>query len=440
MPQPAKAKVQSARLKVRNSQQAALWPRKAGSIVPRLLDWFRRHARDLPWRRTLDPYAIWISEIMLQQTQVKTVAPYWERWMRELPSLALLAECAPEKVLKLWEGLGYYARARNLQKAAQAMIKEHGGQFPESYEAILALPGIGRYTAGAVCSIAFDQARPILDGNVIRVLTRVFGIAADPKAKTTNVRLWELAALLVERAKVHRPWLMGNSRSAATNNFSGISYGFARKRSCSPFSTESLRFSGPCSALNQSLMELGALVCTPTQPQCHKCPVRSSCVAFRQERINELPNLGARLKPTARRFFAYVVEHKGCWLVQQRPAGVINSHLWEFPNVEVGAHGVQPVEVFQEIFQMPPPSIIPLGVIRHSITRYRISLEAFAVTSNRRLSSRTEPSRWLNRSALDGLAFTSAHRKLLQRLQGVTIPLKREAHGPGRVFSPNPTA
>ena len=174
-----------------------------------MLDWFAANARDLPWRRTRDPYAIWVSEIMLQQTQVKTVIPFWKRWMRELPTIEAAAKAPSDKIHKLWEGLGYYTRVRNLQKAAQQIVKsgkrkaESGNsvcKFPENFEDVLALPGIGRYTAGAICSIAFNQPTPILDGNVIRVLTRIFGIAENPKEKQTNARLWKLAEELVIRA------------------------------------------------------------------------------------------------------------------------------------------------------------------------------------------------------------------------------------------------
>jgi A/G-specific adenine glycosylase len=166
-------------------------------MVKKLLDWFSNDARDLPWRRTHDPYAIWTSEIMLQQTQVKTVIPFWERWLRELPTIDAAAKAPSAQIHKLWEGLGYYTRVRNLQKAAQVIVEKHGGIFPETFEDVLALPGIGRYTAGAICSIAFNQPTPLLDGNVIRVLTRIFAIAENPKEKATNARLWQLAEDLV---------------------------------------------------------------------------------------------------------------------------------------------------------------------------------------------------------------------------------------------------
>jgi A/G-specific adenine glycosylase len=173
---------------------------KTHRLVPLLLDWFTANARDLPWRRTRDAYAIWVSEIMLQQTQVKTVLPYWERWMRELPTIEAVAKAPSAKIHKLWEGLGYYTRVRNLQKAARDVMEKHGGKFPKKFDDVLALPGIGRYTAGAICSIAFNQPTPILDGNVIRVLTRIFGFAENPKEKQTNARLWQLAEELVSKA------------------------------------------------------------------------------------------------------------------------------------------------------------------------------------------------------------------------------------------------
>lgn len=187
---------------------------------------------------------------MLQQTQVRTVIPYWERWLRELPDVAALATAPEQRVLKLWEGLGYYTRARNLQKAAQQIMRDHAGQFPCDFEAILALPGVGRYTAGAIASIAFNQPTSILDGNVIRVLTRLFAIAGNPRDKATNERLWQLADQLVQVA------------SSIQHPASNIQH---------------LVFAGSCSVLNQSLMELGATVCTPANPRCDACPLASLC-------------------------------------------------------------------------------------------------------------------------------------------------------------------
>jgi A/G-specific adenine glycosylase len=357
---------------------------KITKLVPALLDWFAQNARDLPWRRTRDPYAIWVSEIMLQQTQVKTVIPFWERWMRELPTIETAANASSDKLHKLWEGLGYYTRVRNLQKAAQVVMEKHGGKFPENFDDVLALPGIGRYTAGAICSIAFNQPTPILDGNVIRVLTRIFGIAENPKEKKTNARLWQLAEELVQNSKLK----IKNSKSC-------------------------------CSHLNQSLMELGALICTPKNPQCLICPVQKLCVAFKEGRTEELPNLGKRAAATARKFVAFVIECDGKFLTRQRPAGVVNAHLWEFPNVEVGARLGEPQHVLAELngLRVTDPRSVklePLCTVKHSITRYRITLKAFEV-SLKKFPAQIDGA-WKTTAEMQAMAFTSAHRKILRAL------------------------
>lgn len=369
-------------------------PRRSEHLVTALLDWFAREARDLPWRHTLDPYAVWVSEIMLQQTQVKTVIPYWERWMRELPDIASLAKAPPERIHKLWEGLGYYTRVRNLQKAAQHLVRENGGEFPKAFDDVLALSGIGRYTAGAITSIAFNQPSPILDGNVMRVLTRLFGIEENPKDKSTNAKLWKLAQELVLAAQA-APLA---PRASHLSSFS---------------------ISGPCSALNQSLMELGALVCTPKQPRCEECPLKKPCVARATNRVEALPNLGKRAATTDRRFVAFLTQRGSQWLVQQRPAGVVNAHLWEFPNVEVDAETSDLAAHAAKALGARPAQLNPLVMIKHSITRYRISLEAYLVTAAKSART-TATSRWLPIEELDALAFTSAHRKILTALRRKT--------------------
>ena len=367
---------------------------KLPKLVPLLLEWFAVNARDLPWRRTRDPYAIWVSEIMLQQTQVKTVIPFWERWMRELPAIEAAAQAPSAKIHKLWEGLGYYTRVRNLQKAAEIIVERHGGQFPKKFDDVLALPGIGRYTAGAICSIAFNQPTPILDGNVIRVLTRIFGIAENPKKKETNARLWQLAEELVAHAKTQ-----GSQRKNSS------------LRTLAPW-----RENNACSHLNQSLMELGALVCTPRNPQCRLCPVKKRCVAFKENRTEALPNLDKRETATARHFMAFVIEQNGKFLVRQRPARVVNAHLWEFPNVEVNGSQTGAEDIFKSEFGFAAPEFSRLGTVNHSITRYRIRLEAFRV----KLADRPQNTAgvWKTPAEMQALAFTSAHRRILTGLCG----------------------
>ncbi|MCX6923367.1 MAG: A/G-specific adenine glycosylase [Verrucomicrobia bacterium] len=368
-------------------------------IVHSLLAWFAGNARDLPWRRTRDPYAIWVSEIMLQQTQVKTVLPYWERWMRLLPNLQALAKAKPERLHKLWEGLGYYSRVRNLQRAAQFVCKNHGGKFPRDFDEVLALPGIGRYTAGAICSIAFNQPKPILDGNVIRVLTRLYGVAGNPRERYTNARLWQLTeALVLQAAKIEVP--SKNSDHAARAE--GLATKGNGRRTCA--------------RLNESLMELGALVCTPRAPRCGACPIRRFCVAYRQDRILLLPNPGRHRRPTPRRFVAFVMQRRGRFLLRQRPPGGVNAHLWEFPNLELVPEDSDLNRAACQALGIRAKSLEPICTIKHSITRYRITLEAYRVVADQAPEISAPHRRWLHRGRLRQLAFTSAHKQILQRL------------------------
>ena len=316
---------------------------------------------------------------MLQQTQVKTVVPYWERWMRALPTVEALARARPENVLKLWEGLGYYTRARNLHQAAKVVVARCGGCFPEEFAGILALPGIGRYTAGAICSIAFNQPRPVLDGNVTRVLARVFGIEADLRGSKTRALLWQLAERLVQRAYVAQ---RGSARD--------------------------------CSSLNQALMELGAVICAPRSPRCSECPLRSVCRAYQQGRVNDLPSSDRRVAPTARRFIAFVAERHGRFLVRQRPAGGVNANLWEFPNLEVTCGQPEVGDLALGLLRATPCSLRALGKIEHTITRYRITMEVHHARFDGAAPDPARRDRWLTLRQLDRLAFPSAHRKVLQ--------------------------
>jgi A/G-specific adenine glycosylase len=375
-------KVERRALKVLRGFARPPLARKCKTLFPLLLSWFAKNARDLPWRHTKDPYAIWISEVMLQQTQVKTVIPYWRRWMRELPTVQKLADSRLERILKLWEGLGYYTRAKNLRRAARLIVTTHQGQFPHEYGEVLALPGIGRYTAGAVCSIAFDQPTPILDGNVIRVLTRLFGIVKNPKEKQTNATLWKLAEALV----------------LATAHASRITH-----------------HASSCSHLNQSLMELGALVCTPKQPKCYQCPVRQHCVALKKGKVQSIPILNERERSTTRRFVAFVAEKRGRFLVRQRPADVVNAQLWEFPNFEL-LNGADLGQTARNVFGVAPASRTPICTIKHSITRFRITLEVFRAEHPPPNAKLLHAGEWLMLAELMRLPFTGAHRKIVELL------------------------
>lgn len=308
---------------------------------------------------------------MLQQTQVKTVIPYWERWMVALPNIAALAQASSEQIHKLWEGLGYYTRVRNMQKAAQVIQEQHGGRFPENFSQVLALPGIGRYTAGAICSIAYDQPTPVLDGNVMRVLTRVFGIRGDPRQKQTNAKLWNLAEALT-----------GNTDHPGRTN--------------------------------QALMELGALVCTPRIPRCSDCPLARECVARKSGQTDRLPELPRRAPATQRRFFAFIARDRGRVLIRQRKAGNVNAHLWEFPNIEIFPEDGNLNKVAQKCLRAVPRRIEQFCTVKHSITRYRIRLEAFRVEGHG--DGQIDACSWVALKRARELPFTSAHKRILDRL------------------------
>lgn len=357
-----------------------------------LLDWFGVNARDLPWRRTRDPYAIWVSEIMLQQTQVTTVIPYWERWMREFPDLPSLAQAKPERVLKLWEGLGYYTRARNLHRAAQILMADRAGRFPSSLDDLLALPGVGRYTAGAVASIAFNVAAPILDGNVIRVLTRVFGLLGNPREKSAQKALWDMSTRLVTTAAAMPP------------------------------KNGALASAGNCSSFNQGLMELGAMVCTPRQPDCEVCPLRKGCVAQRKGWQDRLPATGPRSSPMQQALLAFVVPHHGRLLARQRPSGVVNAHLWEFPGAVSPPAGRDLLSVAQAALGLRPEGLTPLCQVKHSITRHRITLRAFVVRLRARVAWRDAQGHWLTPAEIDQRPLTAAHRKVWRHYLSHTTP------------------
>ena len=344
--------------------------RKPSQVATSISAWYRASARDLPWRREpscRDPYAVWVSEIMLQQTQVKTVIPYWERWMRLFPSVEALAGAPEQAVLKAWEGLGYYRRARNLHKAAQIIAARPQGRFPSTFEAVLELPGVGRYTAGAICSIAFGQAVPVLDGNVARVLSRLH-------AEDLTVRqLWEHARALVESVPE------------------------------SP------------SDLNQGLMELGATICTPRNPACPACPVQSQCQAFLTARAAEFPKPPAKPKTRLCRHLALILRRGSEILVRQRDAAAVNGGLWEFPSFELAPRKSRADQLFG--FLGCEHRLKPFATIRHTITHHRITLLALAGPAPHPEIAARLRARWIPLADLDTLPLSSAHAQLRRLLQ-----------------------
>ncbi|MCP5522592.1 MAG: A/G-specific adenine glycosylase [Verrucomicrobiales bacterium] len=378
------------------------------ALARSLLLWFAAEAEDLPWRRTADPYAVWVSEIMLQQTQVATVIPYYRRWMEVLPNVASLARAPLDRVLKLWEGLGYYTRARNLHRVAQDLVANRSGRFPRDYEEVLALPGVGRYTAGAICSIAFNQPRPILDGNVIRVLARVFAVEAAVAQGGTRYLLWQRATELVEAARPAGGSLAFVALGSQGKRGGGSRIGALLVRHC------------PCGALNQAIMELGRRLCTSRQPACGECPLQEVCQGHRTGEPTRFPNLAKRLATVRQRVVAVVIERRGRVLLRQRPAGGVNGSLWEFPN-EPLAEAVEAREaVLARWPQLDADSLRPMTTVRHSITNRRITLEAWQARPRVGTRFPRDVGVWLEFGALAELAFPSAHRRLLTALGGAS--------------------
>ncbi len=347
-------------------------------ISARLLAWYARDKRDLPWRRSRDPYAIWVSEMMLQQTQVSTVLPYYRRWLERFPTVHALADASEDDVLHAWQGLGYYSRARRLLAGARAVVERHAGRLPQDVESLRALPGIGPYTAGAIASIAFGKPEPVVDGNVRRVLCRLFAERGDPARAPLATRLWQHAAALIPREQP--------------------------------------------ADFNQALMELGATLCTPKKPACDRCPLAELCRARAQGLAEQLPESAAPPPATRVSMVAAVVLERGRALVVKLPDSAPRwAGMWQFPSVELGER--EPAEralgrATREAAGLEVAVDDRLAVIRHSVTRFRITLEAYRcrrVSGRARARSVAEVA-WCDPDALAALALPSAHRKLAQKL------------------------
>jgi A/G-specific adenine glycosylase len=317
--------------------------------------WYRRHQRKLPWRDSRDPYRIWVSEIMLQQTRVETVRPYYARWLRAFPTIQALARASDDRVLKLWEGLGYYSRARNLHRAAQIVVRERGGHLPRTAEGLLMLPGIGRYTAGAIASIAFGERVPLVDGNVARVFARIFAIRANVKSPHTLQSLWRLAENLLPDTN--------------PGDF------------------------------NQALMELGALVCTPAAPHCETCPMRQVCAARASGLAEQLPNRGDAPRTVHLVVKAAFVKSGSRILLKRRPRQGLLANFWELP-----AADAQQFRVGHRIHEL-----------NHTITHRRIVFQVYKCVPIAKFRSNGEW-RWATRAQLKALALPAAQRRAIESI------------------------
>ncbi len=345
-----------------------------------LLNWFDKNQRDLPWRHTYEPYQIWISEIMLQQTQMDRVTIFFTRWMNVFPDIATLAVASEDQVLKCWEGLGYYSRARNIIKTARLLMEQYQGEIPSSRKELLQLPGIGPYTAGAIASISFNRDVPVVDANIERIFARLFNIdliSGSPEAKRIH---WAKAEALLPKTQAR--------------NF------------------------------NQGLMELGALICRPKKPNCALCPLASHCLSLKYDLIPERPVPKKSTKIIPIEMATGVLIHNGQLFIQQRLEDDVWGSLWEFPGgrLEMGEAPEQTVvrEFFEETeFKVEVESKITATI--HHYTRYKVTLHCFLVTLTQQESDpvlhAAQNFNWIPVVALANYAFPAGHRKLITHME-----------------------
>jgi A/G-specific adenine glycosylase len=343
-----------------------------------LLAWYDQHAADLPWRENHDPYRVWLSEIMLQQTQVETVKPYFARFLGAYPTVEALAAAPLSDVLKLWEGLGYYSRARNLHQAAQVVVRDFGGKFPKTVEELQQLQGIGRYTAGAIASIAYGEAAPVLDGNVIRVFARLIDLADDVTQPSVKDRLWELA----------EEWLPDER----TGDY------------------------------NQALMELGRTVCKPRNPLCKDCPIRAHCLAFAHGTQMQRPVKKAKAATPHYDVTAGIIWNQaGQVLIAQRPLDGLLGGLWEFPGGKLEADETLPECLRRELREELAIEVevgVLFTVVQHAFTHFKITLHAFTCryVSGEPQTIGVRDWAWVTPDQLETYSFGKADREVIRAL------------------------
>lgn len=356
-----------------------------GTFTTRLLAWYDANKRDLPWRREISPYGVWISEIMAQQTQICRVVEYWERWMELFPNIETLASAHEEEVLKVWEGLGYYSRARNILKSAGVIQAQHGGQFPTDFSEIRSLPGIGPYTAGAISSIAFSEAEAAVDANVLRVFSRLFDIKTPVKDKQARDQVEAAVAELMPKS---RP-----------------------------------------GDFNQAIMEFGALVCSKN-PSCPECPVREDCRAYDQDVVHDRPVLPKAKNLIYIDMATGVLLHDGMMLIQKRRPDDVWPGLWEFPGgcVEEGETPEQ--ALVREYMEEVELDVVPgerLTTIKYSYTRYRVTMHCFLCyprngESPEPVFNEATTGHFVFPDELSAYAFPSGHRRLIEFMQSHSFP------------------
>ena len=336
-------------------------------IAKALLPWFGQYQRPLPWRKAYDPYSVWVSEAILQQTRMEQGVPYYDRFMRRFPSVASLAAAKLDDVLKAWEGLGYY------HAAAQAIVKQHGGKIPSTKQTLIQLPGFGEYIASAVASIAFQEDVPVVDGNVIRVISRLNALEEDVMLPQTRKKIDSIATEMLP---------LGKARE-----------------------------------FNQALMELGALVCTPKSPQCTSCPIQSHCRAFASGKQEHFPVKPKKAKTPTRNYAALFVEHDGAILLRQRPHSGLLPGLWELPMVEYsplkdGALDLE--QKFLDELGVFPKKLRHISSVRHAFTHFKQRIELHEAKAS--ISSDSEL-KWVGRKNVKKLALTKSAQKMLESIK-----------------------
>ncbi|MBA4066160.1 MAG: A/G-specific adenine glycosylase [Isosphaera sp.] len=347
-------------------------------LAPRLLAWFDAHRRDLPWRADRDPYRVWVSEVMLQQTTVAAAVPFFDRFVRALPDLAALAAADEQQVLKLWEGLGYYRRARHLHAAARRLAAEHGGALPDDPAVWAELPGVGRYILGAVLSQAFDRRLPIVEANSLRVLARLHGYRGDPREGAGKAWVWKAAADILPRKRV--------------------------------------------GDFNQALMELGALVCTPAKPRCGECPLKSACAANRDGTQHLIPSPKKQPEITLVDEVGVAVRRGGRVLLCRRPADAGRwQNMWEVPHAERRpGEGLDAaaVRVAAELTGLEVTPGAEVATVKHGVTRYRITLRCVeaAAPAGEFAPGFYAEGRWVAPADLADYPVSAPQRKLMTKL------------------------
>jgi A/G-specific adenine glycosylase len=344
-----------------------------GKIQSRLLQWFKKNRRDLPWRKASDPYAIWVSEIMLQQTQVATVIPYYQKFLKNFPTLQHLAKANLSKVLKIWEGLGYYSRARNIHLAAQIVLSHFRGKIPDNLKDLLSLPGIGRSTAGSILSFAYNKEAPVLDGNAKRVLSRLFAISTNLMKSKTERLLWQISEALIPK--------------------------------------------GHANSFNQALMDLGSMICTPKDPQCPRCPLRHFCAARASGEPETFPLKRTKKKIPDVEAISVVIENDGKVLLNQRaPKGFLGG-LWQFPNWKIEErrrlnltlglrnHIKKETGLDVEVKEL-------IGTFRQTYSHFKLTLHVYHCQT----MNGTGEGRWVSIQNLHLLPMSRIHRRIAETI------------------------